>query len=128
MPAETRTGGEVAMTRDIEPVYEKRTTEGLTHEMADMWMAGLMNADETTGPRWTIDQTKQVAAQRGIDHDPLDFWVAMNAEYSDRCKQYDKHGVNTIDMYVDGVMAFWLRDPDALPEKLALYFDYIVKH
>lgn len=31
-------------------------------------------------------------------------------------------------MYVDGVMAFRLRDPDALPEKLALYFDYIVKH
>lgn len=96
--------------------------------MAEAWMSDLENADGTTGPHWTMDQIKQAMAQRGIEADPVDFWVAMNAEYSDRCKQYKKHGVNTIDMYIDGVMDFWMHDKDAVNDKLASYYKNVVKH
>lgn len=107
---------------------EHRGGDKLTREMADRWMMSIENADGTTGAHWNMEQAKQVMAQRGIEADPVAFWVALNAEYSDRCKQYKKHGVNTIDMYVDGVMDFWMHDKDAVKDKLAAYYENIVKH
>lgn len=107
---------------------EHRGIGKMSREMADKWMMNIENADGTTGAHWTMEQAKQVMAQRGIEADPIAFWVALNAEYSDRCKQYKKHGVNTIDMYVDGVMDFWMHDKDAAKDKLAAYYENIVRH
>lgn len=99
----------------------------LTEEMAHEWMHGLQNEDGTKGPHWTMDQVKQVMSQRGVQADPLKMWVAMNAEYSDRCEVNKKHGVNKIDFYFDSALAFWLKDKDAVDDKEAAYFMYVVK-
>ena len=97
-----------------------------TKEMAMEWAENLENADGTQGPHWTIDQIKKVMAERKIECDPYEFYIAMNATYSDLCKQFQKYGISKIDPYVDFAMAFWLHDKDA-PDKLGKYFQYIVE-
>lgn len=99
----------------------------LTEEMAQEWMHNLQNADGTKGPHWTLDQVKQVMSQRGIQADPIELWVAMNASYSDLCALAKKHGINTMDFYLDYSMAFWLQDKDAVEDKEAAYYMYVTK-
>lgn len=98
----------------------------LDEEMAEEWMQGLHNSDGTKGPHWTKEQVKQLVAQRKLDMDVLDAWVAMNAVYSDYCKVAKAHNVNNIDFYVAMAKAF-AEDEDAKDDKLALYYECIVK-
>ena len=103
-------------------------TPKLTKETAEEWARGMENEDGTKGPHWTMEQAKQVMAQRGISLDPIQFWIAMNAMYSDYGKVFKKHGVgDKIDLYVDMAKAF-IEDKDAQPEKLARYFEHVVRH
>lgn len=99
--------------------------------MAEEWADGMENEDGTRGPHWTLDQAKQVMAQKGIDGSPLAFWVTLNAMYSDYCKVAKKLGVNTVEFYACMAEAF-LNDKDAVggggAEKLAAYYDSVVKH
>ena len=100
----------------------------LTMDMADMWMKGMTNEDGSKGAHWTIEQTKQLQAQKHIDCDPVEFWAAMNMIYSDYFKAAKKFGVgNNIDFYVDMAKAF-LDDKDAREDKIGRYFAYIVQH
>ena len=98
----------------------------LTEEMAAEWMRGLHNEDGTTGPHWSKVQVAQVIAQRNLDIDLTEAWVALNAIYSDYCKVAKANNVNSVDFYVGMAKAF-LDDKDAHPNKLALYYQYIVK-
>lgn len=95
-------------------------------EMADTWVSKMKNDDGTRGPHWSMEQTKQVQAQRGIECDPLEFWVTMNMIYSDYCKAAKKANANTIDFYADMAKAF-LDDKDAPEDKLARYYVYIAE-
>ena len=66
-------------------------------------------------------------AQRGIECDPAEFWAALNLIYSDYVKVAKKFNVGSnIDFYVDMAKAF-LDDKDAGPDKLAKYFQYVVR-
>jgi hypothetical protein len=94
--------------------------------MADEWMHGLRNADGTTGPHWDKEQVRQLVNQRKLNMDPLEAWVALNAVYSDYCKVAKSHNVNNIDFYVAMAKAF-AEDEDAKDDKLALYYECIVK-
>lgn len=96
-------------------------------ETAMQWTRGMENEDGSTGPHWSPEQTKQLLTQRGLDCDPWEFYAIMNAIYSDDFKVAKKYGVNSIDYYVDRAKA-WLDDKDAMPDKAARYFEYIVKH
>lgn len=107
---------------------DKTQIQPLTRETAMEWTQKMKNADGTTGPHWTMNQTQQVMTQHGLDCDPVEFWVALNATYSDFCKALKKYGISTIDAYVDFAKAFWMDDKDAEPNKLARYYEYIVKH
>ena len=99
----------------------------MTKEMAQEWTRGMKNEDGTKGPHWTFEQTKQVMKQKGIECDsPESFWAVMNALYSDYCAVFKKHGVNSMDMYVDLACA-WLNDKDAVKNKAAAYYEHIVK-
>lgn len=103
-------------------------SETFSKETADKWMTGLKNSDGTTGPHWTIEQIKQVMAQKNVQCDPTELWAAMNAEYSDRSKVNKKYNVNTIDFYLDSAKAFWLEDEDAKEDKLLQYYKNVVRH
>lgn len=106
----------------------------LTEEQYKEWMHGLVNADGSSGPHWTIEQTKQVQQKSGMtDVDSTVFWVAMNASYSDLCEFFTKHGINDPMAYAEYVEAFWLDDEDSVGSddpraKLAAYYTAVVEH
>lgn len=99
----------------------------LTREMADEWMAGLENEDGTKGPHWTLEQVKQVMAQKGVKAEPLEFYAILNSMYADYCKVFRKHGVgDKLDFYVDMARAF-IEDKGAGEGKVSRYFTYVVR-
>ena len=94
---------------------------------AEEWVSRMKNADGSTGPHWTMEKTRQLAQQKGIDENPVEFWVTMNMLYSDFGKAAQKHGLqNNVDFFVDMAQAF-LDDKDAQEDKLARYYQYIAK-
>lgn len=105
----------------------KTDNEMFDERMAHEWMNGLQNADGSRGAHWTMDQVKLVMKQKELDYDPIEFWVAMNAVYSDLCKEFKKYNINNVDAYVDFAKAMWLEDKDAVDDKLATYYECIVQ-
>lgn len=105
-------GGEIRFDRDA----------------AEEWMHGLHNADGTKGPYWSFESAKQLMAQKGLKYDPVRFWAALNAVYSNLCAVAKKHGQNNVDYYIDAAVANWLEDEDAVDDKLAAYYAHVVKH
>lgn len=97
--------------------------------MANEWVGNMVNADGTRGGHWTLENAKQIIKAKNLDVDPIKFWVAMCATYSDLCEAFKKNGVgNNLSMYVDTAMAFWLNDEDAVEDKLAAYYVNVVQH
>ena len=94
----------------------------LDPEDAKKWVAGMH-----PGAKWSQDQTTAVMHSRGYDHKPVDFWVAMNAMYSDYGKVAAKHNMDKPEFWADMADAF-LSDPDARKGKLARYYWDIVEH
>ena len=132
-------GGEMRMIgfRDHQRPYVGDSIRGsekmmghasIDHSMAEKWVEQMQNADGTTGAHWTMEQIKRIMQQKNIDENPVEFWAAMNATYSDLCKVASKHGIDNIDFYIDLATAFWLKDKDAVKNKLAMYYEYVVKH
>lgn len=106
---------------------EERAETHISLKNAEEWCEGMINADGTTGPHWTLDKTKQIQAQRKISGSPISFYAAINATYSDLCEFFKKYGISTMDAYVDFVKSFWLNDVDAVDDKVGAYYDHIVK-
>lgn len=96
----------------------------LTHDEAEEWCDSMMNADGSKGGHWTMEQTAEVAKQRGINCDKNDFWAVMNMMYSDYSKIAAKHSVDTPGFYADLARAF-LDDADAVDGKAYAYWDCI---
>lgn len=96
-------------------------------QTADKWVSSVKNSDGSTGPHWSFDQAKQLMQQRKIDCDPVEFYAALNAVYSDFGAIAKKHGVSNVEFFADLARA-WLDDEDAVPDKAAAYYEYIVKH
>lgn len=109
------------------PEKERKASQRLDKKTAEEWVESMKNEDGTKGPHWTMEQTEQVRRQKGLDCDPLEFWVAMNASYSDLSKLAKKYSVNNMDYYVDYVLSYWFKDKDAVPNKLAAYYESVVK-
>lgn len=138
-------GGEVDSnykTRVESPMYNEGTTMRgklesggaystgkavFTKEMAEKWMHGMKNGDGTTGPHWSMEQVKQLMEQKNLDCDLLELWTAMNMFYSDYYKVAKKLNMNNTNFYLDMAMAF-LDDEDAVTDKLAAYYENVVKH
>lgn len=98
-----------------------------SRQMAEEWAARMRNDDGSIGPHWNVEQIKKVMEQRGMSGDPVKLWIAMNMMYSDYCKVAKKLGVNTLDFYADMANAF-LDDKDSgAKDKLAAYYEFIVK-
>lgn len=94
---------------------------------AEKWAKSMHNADGTKGAHWTLEQTHQVMQQHGLQYDPSEFYVILNAMYSDYYPVAKKYNTNTVDYYVDLAKA-WLDDADAVPNKVAAYYDCVVRH
>ena len=101
--------------------------KALTKETALEWTGRMQNEDGTSGPHWSMEQTEQARKQRGIDCDPLEFYVTMNMMYSDYCKAAEKVNASSVDFYAYMARAF-LDDKDAGDGKISRYFSCVVKH
>lgn len=96
-------------------------------KMAMEWTANMENEDGTTGPHWSMERIQEEMEQHGVKCDPVKFWAVINAIYSDDVAVAKKHGVNTMEYYIDRAKA-WLEDKDAVPDKAGAYYMYITKH
>lgn len=105
----------------------KQQSKELDQRTAQEWAQRLKNEDGSKGPHWSIEQVKPLMLQAKFTGNPLEFWVIMNALYSDFCKMAGKYGVDTPEFYAELAKA-WLEDKDAVPNKAAMYYDCIVKH
>ena len=99
-------------------------------ETAMQWAANMQNADGTTGPHWTMEQTSAVADARGIGRDvPRWAWgVAMNMMYSDYYGVAVDFGVNRPEFYAAMAEAFLMdKDGPGAMGKLCAYYRGIVR-
>ena len=95
-------------------------------EMAMEWTQNMENPDGTVGPHWPLEKVKEVMAQKKLEGSPYEWYAVLNMVYSDYSAVAKKMNVNTVDFYVCMAKAF-LDDPDAGEDKLAKYYEYIVK-
>ena len=131
-PPEEKRMGVIGFEREEYKHSEMHHGEASSEEMFDMevaraWTHSMHNEDGSKGAHWTLDQVKQVLAQRGIKHDPVLFWAVLNSIYSDYCAVFKKHGVSNMDFYVDMANA-WINDKDSVKNKALEYYEYIVRH
>ena len=104
----------------------------LTHEEAVRWVNSMVSDDPTSphGGKWSMEQIMPVAIKYGVPTEGerfLEFWVTMNAMYSDYYLVAKKHNVLTPDFFADLTMAF-INDKDAVKNKVKAYYEHIVEH
>ncbi len=98
--------------------FEKKTA----HE----WVKKMKNADGSTGEHWTFEQTSQVLKQKGFECDPAEFYATMNMLWSDYGAVAKRYGTDNVEFWAEMAKSF-LMDKDAEDDKLALYYECIVK-
>lgn len=122
-----RFGGMVAMDT---PWERKGKHDGrLRREDAIEWVEGLEGADPSTprGGKWTMEQVKPIAQKHGFDGEKLpEFFAVMNALYADYYDVAKKFNVATPEFFGELTKA-WLHDKDAVENKAAMYYEYIVR-
>lgn len=100
-----------------------------TEDDAKAWTARMKNADGTTGPHWTMEQTTAVAESMGIQASVVPRWawgVTMNMMYSDYYAVAMEFGVNRPEFYAALAKAFLLDKDGPGPErKLMEYYEHI---
>ena len=57
----------------------------------------------------------------------MEFWVVLNFLYSRYDQGLKKNNASTLELYACLSKA-WIEDQDAVPNKLAAYYTYVVKH
>lgn len=93
----------------------------MTRKLAEEWTSTMQNEDGTSGQHWSYDQTTQLLKSKGLDHDPAEFYAAMNMMHSDYCKVAKKFDVNNADFYACMADAF-LSDTDGGEDKISRYY------
>ena len=103
----------------------------ISKAMAEEWVDG-MDGDDPAKPhggKWTPDMVKPIAQKYGVPTEGDRFWefyAVMNAMYSDYYSVAKKYNALNPDFFADMTMAF-INDKDAVKNKVAAYYDYIVK-
>lgn len=78
------------------------------------------------GQKFTPEQADQMRNAHCPDCDRWEFYVAMNAMYSDYCETAKKMGTDKADFYALMAKDF-LKDKDAKPNKLRRYMESVAK-
>ena len=100
-------------------------------ETAMQWAERMQNADGSTGPHWTMEQTSAVADASGAGND-IPHWVfgvTMNMMYSDYYDVARKFGVNVPEFYAELARAFLMdKDGPEPTKKLMEYYEHIARN
>lgn len=102
-------------------------TEGDAKE----WTANMQNADGTTGPHWSMNQTSAIADGMGVQGTDIPRWawgVTMNMMYSDYYPVAVEFGLNRPEFYAALAKAFLLdKDGPGPEQKLMAYYEHIAR-
>ncbi|MBQ8618232.1 MAG: hypothetical protein IJ418_12110 [Clostridia bacterium] len=103
----------------------------LTMDTAEKWVRSMKNEDENRekGECWSIDEVKEIAEKMGMPTEGkklIEFYAAINAMYSDYYKVAEKFDLVEDDFFAEMAKAF-IEDKDAVKDKVAAYYQYIVK-
>ena len=82
--------------------YDEPETATFDRETAIQWAEHMQNADGSTGPHWTMEQTTAVAESMGIQAPVVPHWawgVTMNMMYSDYYQVAVEFGLNRPEFY-----------------------------
>lgn len=114
-----------------ESMEEDELEDEMTREKAEKIVSRMVGSDPAhpKGPRWKPDEVKPFAQKAGFPLTGEDFWeffVVMNAMYSNYYEIAKKYGVSNPDYFADLAKAF-IHDKDAKPGKVTRYFRYIPK-
>ncbi len=128
-----KTEAEVGGTMWMKPVHGRKHEDvpELDRETAEKWVRNMHGEDAARpmGGKWSMEDLKPMAQKLGIKPDSeefVEFYAMTNAMYSDYCEVARKFNITSPEFY--GMMAkAWMDDRDALPDKTALYYEYIVK-
>ena len=111
--------------------HEDDGAEDFTEADAKAWAGRMKNADGTTGPHWTMEQTTAVAESMGIQATAVPRWawgVTMNMMYSDYYHVAVEFGLNRPEFYAALAKAFLCDKDGPGPEhKLMAYYEHIAK-
>lgn len=109
---------------------QEHMAEPFNEATATEWAKTMIYEDPAVrGPKWTPDQVRPIAEQKGIPANGEKFWqfyAMMNAMYADYYKVAEKFGANTTDFYACMAKAF-MDDKDAVDNKTEMYKMYVVK-
>lgn len=97
----------------------------LTEAKAREWVQSMRGETSPPGEHWTMEQVKQLMAQNNVEHEPAEVYAIMNALYSDYCRVFKKYGFTDPRAVLEMAMA-WLKDDDAVPNKIMAYLEHVV--
>lgn len=116
------------MSREHDDYEEAEDKHSFDRREAERWVAKMVNEDGSRGPHWTIAQTDQVRALKGVKATAEEWYAVLNSIYSDYAGVAKKYGLlGNTDFFAD-MAAAWLMDADAESDKAERYYRYIVKH
>lgn len=103
----------------------------LTREKAERWVKSMCNEDpeREEGECWTLEEVKGIARKMGMPAEGkklIEFYAAINAMYSDYYKVAEKFDLVEDDFFAELAKAF-IEDKDAVQDKVAAYYEYIVE-
>jgi hypothetical protein len=111
--------------------HDEPETVEFDRATAMQWAAAMRNADGTTGPHWTMEQTTAVAESIGIQAPVVPRWawgVTMNMMYSDYYPVAVEFGLNRPEFYAALAKAFLLdKDGPGPEQKLMAYYEHIAR-
>ena len=111
--------------------HDEPETVEFNRATAMQWAAAMRNADGTTGPHWSMDQTSAIADGMGVQETDIPRWawgVTMNMMYSDYYHVAVEFGINRPEFYAALAKAFLLDKDGPGPErKLMEYYEHIAK-
>jgi hypothetical protein len=110
-----------AMNRPMHGGMEHEWAKPVDEHTARMWVSEMEG-----GEKWKPEQIEQLRQTMCPECAKWEFYVAINAMYSDYCETAKKMGVDKPDFYASLARDF-LMDEDAKPHKLRRYMETIAK-
>lgn len=105
--------------------------EEFGREQAEAWVHRMHGDDpqHPDGPKWTPEQVKPFAQRYGFPTDGEKFWqffAVMNAMYADNYETAKEFGVVRPEFFASLAKA-WLKDKDAVEDKISAYVKHVVR-
>lgn len=119
------------LLKKIEDEEEKECMERWLYEISEGRILNEMKADKLIskmkpfGKKWELADTENIRLNSGPGYEdirPVDFWIVMNSAYND----YNDIFNDTVDYYARFSKDF-IKDPDAVEDKVYYYFTMIPK-